>query len=119
MFAIIGILVALLLPAIQAAREAARRTECTNHLKQIGIALQVYHDTAKAFPMGRDRSNELGTSWAFRILPQLEEQAVYSAFVAGKAVYDDANSTAMRTHKRSGQRFRDTRLTAPVARPAR
>ena len=48
--AIIGILVALLLPAIQAAREAARRTECTNKMKQLGVAIHNYHDTHKQFP---------------------------------------------------------------------
>lgn len=56
--AIIGILVALLLPAIQAAREAARRTQCTNNLKQHGIAFQNHHDVKKAFPSGG-----AGTSW--------------------------------------------------------
>jgi len=50
--AIIGVLVALLLPAIQAAREAARRSNCTNNLKQFGIALQSYHDVLKTFPAG-------------------------------------------------------------------
>jgi prepilin-type N-terminal cleavage/methylation domain-containing protein/prepilin-type processing-associated H-X9-DG protein len=95
--AIIGILVALLLPAIQAAREAARRNECQNHLKQIGLAIQNYHDTEKAFPMGRDRTDQFGVSWAFRLLPQLEETTMYASRVKTKRVDDAANDTAMRT----------------------
>jgi len=95
--AIIGVLVALLLPAIQAAREAARRTECTNHLKQIGLAVQLYHDTKKQFPLGRNLPNALGVSWAFYILPYLEENAVFDSYVKTARVDSAANIRAMRT----------------------
>jgi prepilin-type N-terminal cleavage/methylation domain-containing protein len=90
--AIIGILVALLLPAVQAAREAARRTQCLNNLKQIGLALHNHHDTFKIFPtggtipwggptwdsQGRPQGAERqGSSWAFQILPFFERENLY------------------------------------------
>ena len=85
--AIIGILVALLLPAIQAAREAARRSECTNNLKQIGIGLQNYHDTYKTFPPGEGPAPRRtvgtfnrtwhGPNWRVHILPFMEEGSMY------------------------------------------
>jgi type II secretory pathway pseudopilin PulG len=80
--AIIGILVALLLPAIQAAREAARRTQCNNNLKNIGLGLQNYHDTYKVFPMGAMHTGlrgtpVLGPSWQSGILPFMEQRNIY------------------------------------------
>jgi prepilin-type N-terminal cleavage/methylation domain-containing protein len=74
--AIIGILVALLLPAIQAAREAARRSQCQNHLKQIGLATHMFHDNTKALPPSRLPCHH-GT-WASVIWPYLEEGTVAS-----------------------------------------
>jgi prepilin-type N-terminal cleavage/methylation domain-containing protein len=74
--AIIGILVALLLPAIQAAREAARRSQCGNNLKQVGVALQNYHDTFKLLPPGGfSGGNRLG--WTVLILPFMELQTLH------------------------------------------
>lgn len=78
--AIIGILVALLLPAIQAAREAARRSECINNFKQIGIAMHNYHDTNKKFPPGWIYNGTGGRKefgWAVNLLPFIEQTAIY------------------------------------------
>lgn len=106
--AIIGILIALLLPAVQAAREAARRSQCLNNLKQIGLALHNYHDTHKCFPPGYqgDPRNEnagcgtvdcpgtattgLGWGWAVFILPYVEQASLYDGLWVnrGQAVCD-------------------------------
>jgi prepilin-type N-terminal cleavage/methylation domain-containing protein len=80
--AIIGILIALLLPAVQAAREAARRSQCTNNLKQITLAMHNYLDSNKCFPPGAlpplDGRPELRqASWLVRILPYIEANAAY------------------------------------------
>lgn len=89
--AIIGILVALLLPAIQAAREAARRSSCGNNMRQIGLGLHMYHDTFGRFPAGwiaedptgghDDWLGEPGWGWAAAILPYMEQTAVYNEMI--------------------------------------
>jgi prepilin-type N-terminal cleavage/methylation domain-containing protein/prepilin-type processing-associated H-X9-DG protein len=84
--AIIGILVALLLPAIQAARESARRAQCMNNVKQIGIAMHLYHDTHSELPAGA-RGCCYGT-WANYILPYLEQGALLGTWT--DAVYLNA-----------------------------
>lgn len=90
--AIIGILVALLLPAVQMAREAARRTQCTNNLKQIGLACQNHHDAFGLLPDGGHRWTSSrtfidgkphiapyqGWGWLYQILPFIEERSLYN-----------------------------------------
>ncbi|MDZ7619309.1 MAG: DUF1559 domain-containing protein, partial [Patescibacteria group bacterium] len=79
---IIGILIALLLPAVQAAREAARSLQCKNNLKQIGLAFHSYHQSLRTFPpafipIGSDR--ERGWGWGSFILPYIEQQPLYDS----------------------------------------
>ena len=73
--AIIGVLVALLLPAVQSAREAARRGQCTNNLRQIGLAVHNYEDTWKAMPPG-SYHGVFGT-WLLHILPFMEQTSLH------------------------------------------
>jgi len=89
--AIIGILIALLLPAVQAAREAARRMQCSNNLKQIGLAMHNYHTAVGTLPFGcidwdgvapdpKTGAPTYGGTWAAMILPYIEQQSVYDLF---------------------------------------
>jgi prepilin-type N-terminal cleavage/methylation domain-containing protein/prepilin-type processing-associated H-X9-DG protein len=80
--AIIGILVALLLPAVQSAREAARRAQCINNLKQFGLALNNYHGTNKSFPMGAVMLSptQVYTNANASLLPYFEESALHSIY---------------------------------------
>jgi len=103
--AIIGILVALLLPAIQAAREAARRTQCLSNIKQIGVALHNYHSAMKSFPPGMRweipraaaGSTKFERNWIIDILPYLEQQNLYDKFDFSVLISDDKNRAARAT----------------------
>tara|TARA_R110002111_G_scaffold203713_2_gene268546 strand:+ start:8355 stop:9296 length:942 start_codon:yes stop_codon:yes gene_type:complete len=101
--AIIAILIALLLPAVQQAHEAARRSTCKNNLKQIGLALHNYHDTFKLFPPGYIGGSDIasatggGTGWAWStfILPYIDQAPLYNQLNPGNLM--DLNNTALRT----------------------
>lgn len=89
--AIIGVLIALLLPAVQAAREAARRIQCSNNLKQIGLAMHTYHDVNKRLPLQQTccfastaTTPRIFHSWAVRILPYIEQNNLHEQFTFGK-----------------------------------
>ncbi len=96
--AIIGILVAILLPAVQAARESARRMQCGNNLHQMGIALHNYHDTNGTFPAGFILPNQ--TLWSGLLLPQIEQQPLYDSldFSAAWDVDGSPNELACATY---------------------
>jgi prepilin-type N-terminal cleavage/methylation domain-containing protein len=100
---IIGILISLLLPAVQAAREAARRIQCANNLKQIGLALHSYENAFKRLPFGSPGNKPLtpnyttAGTWAAFILPQLEQTGLYNQFDFTKPMSDPANATAVQT----------------------
>ncbi len=123
--AIIGILIALLLPAVQAAREAARRSECSNHLKQMGLAFHNYHDVYHAFPDGGKNGCDTPTtpgsdcssdvykngpynrsdwSWPYQILPFIEQKTVYDS-TNNNTIYQTPISTFYCPSRRSAQLY--------------
>jgi len=105
--AIIGVLVALLLPAVQAAREAARRTKCSNSLRQLALACHNYHDTLGTLPSGGINTNTTSTTttdwcskgstaetrapWSVLLLPYIEETNLYDKFDFGKQFTSSSN----------------------------
>jgi prepilin-type N-terminal cleavage/methylation domain-containing protein/prepilin-type processing-associated H-X9-DG protein len=101
---IIGILIALLLPAVQAAREAARRMQCGNNFRQVGVALHGYHAAKGCFPPGAMDMHRTGDwklwSWSTYLLPYIEQQAVYDMidFSASHYYSSDRNQRAAAIH---------------------
>ena len=110
--AIIGLLVALLLPAVQAARESARRTECGNNLKQLGLAFHLFHDSHQRFPPAYEsismpgrpfgpphpttRDSAPGWAWGMLILPYLEQQSLQHSFDRKLPCWHESNAAAAR-----------------------
>jgi prepilin-type N-terminal cleavage/methylation domain-containing protein len=105
---IIGILIALLLPAVQSAREAARRIQCVSNLKQIGVALFNYESSIGAFPSGYidaqnnpnftpDLDKGQGWGWAALLLPNMEQQPLYNAINFNLGTTSRSNTTAAMT----------------------
>jgi prepilin-type N-terminal cleavage/methylation domain-containing protein/prepilin-type processing-associated H-X9-DG protein len=99
--AIIGVLIGLLVPAVQKVRAAAARLQCLNNLLQVGLALQNYHDTARAFPPGYISNYDAagndtgpGWGWASLILPHMEQQNLYAGIRFDQPIESTVNSSA-------------------------
>ncbi len=119
--AIIATLVAILLPAVQQAREAARRSTCNNNLKQLGIAIHNYHDTYNVFPPGYVdikpnpgiQDNEGYWSWSVFIMPFMEQGAAYDALNPGPKTATQAMSSNQSIMQAAFPSFRCPSDTAP------
>ena len=100
--AIIGILIAMLLPAVQAAREAARRMSCSNNMKQMGVALHNYHASHNTFPAGYLTSGDVwaGFGWMAAILPFMEGETISEKidYEAPQGSHDPINQEIMKTY---------------------
>ncbi|TWU21163.1 hypothetical protein Pla52o_41970 [Novipirellula galeiformis] len=96
---ILGIALAMLLPAIGAAREASRRIQCVSHLREIGIALHHHHDAKRSLPVGWafEPSSQSAYGWTVPLLPFLEQPALFDAIDPHKAIGDPAHAQARRT----------------------
>ena len=101
---IIGLLIALLLPAVQAAREAARRAQCANNFKQLGLALHGYHDVYNSFPIGRTglyytypSSDPNRRTWLLGALPYIEQGSLQNSFNFALSFYTAQNQTTVNT----------------------
>jgi prepilin-type N-terminal cleavage/methylation domain-containing protein len=102
--AIIGVLISLLLPAVQAARESARRLQCLNNLKQLGLALHSYHEAHQTFPPSSHwspgakpyatKKTDVRENWVILILPYLEETNVYNQIDRKRPISDPVNAAA-------------------------
>jgi len=92
---IIGTLIALLLPAIQAAREASRRSDCANHLRQLGVATSTFHEAHRALPPARYL--DAYPTWCVLLLPFLEAKTMYDTWDLNRSYYDQPNPAARET----------------------
>lgn len=117
--AIIAVLVALLLPAVQQAREAARRVQCTNHLKQIGLALHNYHDSHRSFPVGAfwRYDPETGHGFLVALMPHLELNNAYEQLDLNVSQIEAPNRSIAKQVISLFQCPSDTRETDPYPGP--
>ena len=111
--AIIGILIALLLPAVQAAREAARRMQCSNHLKQIGLAVHNFHDSRKGIPPSNYFDHNRSTMWGL-IYPYIEQTALYDILLGNYGAGPLTTWPGMWNHATMTQEMRNSLGSVPT-----
>lgn len=103
--AIIGLLIALLLPAVQSARESGRRLVCANNIRQLGLAATAYHTSHGSFPAhrspvaGTPAAPRAGVSWLSLLLPQIEQQAIYDQLLPANPSWEDDTNKSLGRHR--------------------